>query len=217
MKRVGVVLCGCGVNDGSEIHEAVLTLLALDRAGAAAVCFAPDKLQAHVINHLSGEEMPERRNVLVESARITRGAISPLSGAVADDLDALIVPGGFGVVRNLSNLADQGAEGDVDADLRRLTQAIHKQSKAIGFICIAPALLPKLIDTPLRLTIGTDTDTAEMIEDMGGIHVTCPVDDIVVDAENKVITTPGYMLATSIAEAAKGIDKLVSRVLEYTP
>ncbi len=216
MKRVGVVLSGCGVNDGSEIHEAVLTLLALDRAGAEAVCFAPDKLQSHVINHFSGDEMNEQRNVLVESARIARGHIRPLSEARADDLDALIVPGGFGAVRNLSDLAVRGEEGEVDADLRRLTQAIHKQSKAIGFICIAPALLPKLIDTPLRLTIGTDGDTAELVENMGGIHVTCPVDDIVVDAENKVITTPGYMLATSITEAAKGIDKLVARVLDFT-
>ncbi|WP_410013377.1 isoprenoid biosynthesis glyoxalase ElbB [Sodalis sp. C49] len=216
MKRVGVVLSGCGVNDGSEIHEAVLTLLALDRAGAQAVCFAPDKLQAHVINHFSGEEMTEKRNVLVESARIARGQIRPLAEARADELDALIVPGGFGAVLNLSDIAGKGNEGDVDADLRRLTQEIHKQRKAIGFICIAPALLPKLIDTPLRLTIGTDNDTAEMIEDMGGIHVVCPVDDIVVDADNKVITTPGYMLATSITEAAKGIDKLVARVLEFT-
>ncbi|HEY0207860.1 isoprenoid biosynthesis glyoxalase ElbB [Acerihabitans sp.] len=216
MKRVGVVLSGCGVNDGSEIHEAVLTLLALDRAGAQAVCFAPDKSQALVIDHFSGVETAEKRNVLVESARIARGQIRPLSEARADDLDALIVPGGSGVLLNLSDIGGQGTGGEVDADLRRLTREIHKQRKAIGFICIAPALLPKLIDTPLRLTIGTDNDTAEMIEDMGGIHVVCPVDDIVVDADNKVITTPGYMLATSITEAAKGIDKLVARVLEFT-
>lgn len=216
MKRVGVVLSGCGVNDGSEIHEAVLTLLALDRAGAQAVCFAPDKSQAVVIDHFSGVETAETRNVLVESARIARGQIRPLSEARADELDALIVPGGSGVLLNLSDIGGRGAGGDVDADLRRLTREIHKQRKAIGFICIAPALLPKLIDMPLRLTIGTDNDTAEMIEDMGGIHVVCPVDDIVVDADNKVITTPGYMLATSITEAAKGIDKLVARVLEFT-
>ncbi len=216
MKRVGIILCGCGVNDGSEIHEVVLTLLALDRAGAEAVCFAPNKCQSIVINHLSGEESHERRNMLVESARIVRGQIRPLSDARADELDALIVPGGFGAVSNLSDLALKGEDGGVDADLYRLVREIHKQSKSIGFICIAPALLPKLIDAPLRLTIGTDNDTAEMIEAMGGIHVTCPVDDIVVDAENKVVTTPGYMLATSIAQAAKGIDKLVARVLEMT-
>ncbi|NDL63561.1 isoprenoid biosynthesis glyoxalase ElbB [Acerihabitans arboris] len=216
MKRVGVVLSGCGVHDGSEIHEAVLTLLALDRAGAEAVCFAPDSMQAVVIDHFSGEKTTGQRNILVESARIARGHIRPLSEARADELDALIVPGGFGAVLNLSDIADKGAECGVDADLRRLTREIHKRRKAIGFICIASALLPKLLDTPLRLTIGTDIDTAEMIEDMGGIHVVCPVDDIVVDADNKVITTPGYMLAASIAEAAKGIDKLVARVLELT-
>ncbi len=216
MKRVGLVLSGCGVYDGSEIHETVLTLLALERAGAEVICFAPDKMQPVVINHFSGKEMPEKRNMLVESARLTRGAVHPLSEANADRLDALIVPGGFGAVRNLSDIAIKGIQGEVDADLRQLTRQIHKQNKAIGFICIAPALLPKLIDTPepLRLTIGTDSDTAEMIDDMGAIHVVCPVDDIVVDAENKVVTTPGYMLATSLSELAKGIDKLVSRVLQ---
>src|SRR5476649_2703351 len=148
MKRVGVILCGCGVNDGSEIHEAVLTLLALDRAGAEAVCFAPNKFQSTVINHLSGEETHERRNVLVESARIARGHVSPLCDARADELDALIVPGGFGAVHHLSDLALKGEQGDVDADLRRLAREIHKQAKPMGFICIAPALLPKLIDMP---------------------------------------------------------------------
>lgn len=214
MQRVGVVLSGCGVRDGSEIHEAVLTLLALDRAGVEAVFFAPDKPQLIVVNHLSGEKTPERRNVLAEAARIARGHIRPLSEARADELDALIVPGGFGAVINFSDIADKGVKGTVDADLCRLTQEIHKQGKAMGFICIAPVLLPKLLGMPLRLTIGNDNDTAEMVEGMGGIHVICPVDDIVVDAENRVVTTPGYMLANSIGELAKGIDKLVARVLE---
>lgn len=214
MKRVGLILCGCGVNDGSEIHETVLTLLALERAGAEVVCFAPDRPQAVVINHVTGEEMAESRNMLVESARLVRGPVHPLSDADADTLDALIVPGGAGAVRNLSNIVELGEEGEVDSDLQHLTRQIHKQNKPLGFICIAPALLPKLLDIPLRLTIGTDGDTAELIDAMGGIHVVCPVDDIVIDAENKVITTPGYMLATSVAELVKGIDKLVARVLE---
>ncbi|MGL5384896.1 MAG: isoprenoid biosynthesis glyoxalase ElbB [Enterobacterales bacterium] len=214
MKQVAVVLSGCGVYDGAEIHEAVLTLLALDRAGAQAVCFAPDKSQLHVINHLSGEEMPESRNILLESARITRGNIRPLSQADAGQLDALIVPGGFGAAKNLSSFATQGAECSVDPELSKLIREMHKLNKPIGFMCIAPALLPKVIDQPLRLTIGNDPDLGEVIDAMGGEPVICPVDDIVVDIENKVVTTPAYMLAQSIGEAARGIDKLVSRVLD---
>lgn len=213
MKRVGVVLSGCGVFDGSEIHEAVLTLLALDRAGAQAVCFAPDKAQSHVINHLTGEVTDENRNVLLESARIVRGKIQPLSAADPQQLDALIVPGGFGAAKNLSDFATQGVACRVDESLQLLTREIYKQNKPIGFICISPALVPRLLGKPVRVTIGNDIDTAERIEDMGGTHVVCPVDDIVVDAEHKVVTTPAYMLANSIGEAAKGIDKLVERVL----
>ncbi|SMB48869.1 isoprenoid biosynthesis protein with amidotransferase-like domain [Serratia proteamaculans] len=216
MKNVGVVLSGCGVYDGTEIHEAVLTLLALDRAGAQAVCFAPDKPQLDVINHLSGDEMPELRNVLVESARIARGKVQPLSQADASQLDALIVPGGFGAAKNLSSFASEGAECWIDKDLAKLTQQMHKANKPIGFMCIAPALLPKLLDQQVRLTIGNDPDLGEVIDAMGGEPVICPVDDIVVDVENKVVTTPAYMLAKSIGEAASGIDKLVSRVLDLT-
>ncbi|MEC5319943.1 isoprenoid biosynthesis glyoxalase ElbB [Brenneria populi subsp. brevivirga] len=214
MKRVGIVLSGCGVYDGSEIHEAVLTLLALDRSGAQAVCFAPDKPQSDVVNHLTGDVTSENRNVLVESARIARGKIQPLCGADARQLDALIVPGGFGSAKNLSDFAIQGAACQVDENLKILTQEIHKQNKPIGFICISPALLPKLLGEPIRVTIGNDADTAEIVEEMGGIHVVCPVDDIVVDTERKIVTTPAYMLANSIGEAAQGIDKLVARVLD---
>lgn len=214
MKKVGVVLCGCGVYDGSEIHEVVLTLLAIDRAGAEAVCFAPDKEQLHVINHLNGEVTGEKRNVLAESARITRGKIQPLSSADPQQLDALIVPGGFGAAKNLSDFATRGADCEIDKELKILAREIHKKNKPIGFICIAPAMLPKLLDTSVRLTIGNDMGTAQAIEAMGGVHVECPVDDIVVDVAHKVVTTPAYMLANSISEAASGIEKLVARVLE---
>lgn len=213
MKKVGVVLSGCGVYDGAEVHESVLTLLALAKQGAEAVCFAPDKSQADVINHLSGESMPETRNVLIEAARIARGNIQPLTQANADELDALIVPGGFGAAKNLSNFASQGSECRVDEALKDLAQQMHAAGKPLGFMCIAPAMLPKIFDFPLRLTIGTDIDTAEVIEEMGGEHVPCPVEDIVVDEDNKIVTTPAYMLAQNIAEAAVGIEKLVERVL----
>lgn len=216
MKKVGVVLSGCGVYDGAEITESVLTLLALSRGGAQAICFAPDKVQSDVINHLTGEAMADSRNVLIEAARIARGDIHPLNMAKAEALDALIVPGGFGAAKNLSNFATQGSQCEVDDDLKALALQMHQQGKPLGFICIAPALLPKIFDFPLRLTIGTDIDTAEVIEEMGGEHVPCPVEDIVVDEDNKIVTTPAYMLAQTIAEAAAGIDKLVARVLVLT-
>lgn len=216
MKKVGVVLSGCGVYDGAEITESVLTLLALSRVGAQAICFAPDKVQSDVINHLTGEAMADSRNALIEAARIARGDIHPLNMAKAEALDALIVPGGFGAAKNLSNFAAQGSQCEVDDDLKALAQQMHQQGKPLGFICIAPALLPKIFDFPLRLTIGTDIDTAEVIEEMGGEHVPCPVEDIVVDEDNKIVTTPAYMLAQTIAEAAAGIDKLVARVLVLT-
>lgn len=215
MKQVGVVLSGCGVYDGAEIHKAVLTLLALDRADVQAVRFARDKTQLHVINHLSGDEMPEVRNVLLESARITRGKIQPLSLTDATLLDAVIVPGGFGAAKNLSSFAKEGAGiVTVDKDLAELIQQMHKMHKPIGFMFIAPALLPKILPHQLRLTIGNDPDLGEVIDAMGGEPVICPVEDIVVDIDNKVITSPAYMLAQSISEAGRGIEKLVSRVLD---
>ena len=216
MKKIGVVLSGSGVYDGSEIHEAVITLLAIAREGAEAVCFAPDKPQTDVINHLTGEPMGESRNVLIEAARIARGAIFPIAQASINDLDALIVPGGFGAAKNLSSFASLGSESVVDPDLKRLALEMNQAGKPLGFMCIAPAMLPKIFAFPLRLTIGTDIDTAEVLEDMGAEHVPCPVDDIVVDEDNKVVTTPAYMLAQNIAEAAAGIEKLVSRVLVLT-
>ncbi|MGY0160100.1 isoprenoid biosynthesis glyoxalase ElbB [Edwardsiella tarda] len=216
MKRVGVVLSGCGVFDGSEIHEAVLTLLALSRAGAQAVCLAPDREQTQVIDHRSGEAVAERRNMLAEAARIARGEVTPLAQGDASQLDALIVPGGFGAAKNLSSLASDGAACWVDSDLQRLVRELHQAGKPLGFICIAPALLPKLLGAPVRVTIGNDTGTIAAIEAMGGQHVACPVDEIVVDTAQRVVTTPAYMLAGSITEAAQGIDKLVAQVLEMT-
>ncbi|MCS3433231.1 isoprenoid biosynthesis glyoxalase ElbB [Klebsiella sp. BIGb0407] len=216
MKKIGVVLSGCGVYDGSEIHEAVLTLLALAHSEAEAVCFAPDKAQSEVINHLTGDKVEQKRSILQESARITRGNVRPLHEARAEELDGLIVPGGFGAAKNLSTFATEGIDCTVDSDLTRLVRDCHAQGKPLGFMCIAPVMLPKILDIPLRITIGTDIDTAEMLEDMGAEHVPCPVDDIVVDEEHKIVTTPAYMLATRIDEAAAGINKLVSRVLVLT-
>lgn len=213
MKKVALILSGAGVFDGSELHEAVLSLLALDRAGAQVQCFAPDIPQHHVINHLTGEVMHESRNVLVESARIARGAIKPLSQAEARDFDAAVLPGGFGAAKNLCDFAFKGADCTVNPELERFLKAMAAAKKPVGFICIAPALIPRIYGQGVECTIGTDAQTAAVIAAMGGVHQPCPVSGIVVDEARRCVSTPAYMLAGSIKEAAEGIDALVARVL----
>jgi enhancing lycopene biosynthesis protein 2 len=215
-KKIGVILSGCGVFDGSEIHEAVLTLLAIDRAGALAVCCAPNIKQAHVINHLTGSESPgEARNVLTESARIARGKIRDVAGLKASEIDALIFPGGFGAAKNLCDYAFKGTDCVVNPDVARLAREVHAAGKPIGAVCIAPVLAAKLFggEAP-DLTTGTDKNTAKDIEKMGAKHVDCPVEEFVVDRQRKLVSTPAYMLAQSIKEAAEGIEKLVRAVIE---
>jgi enhancing lycopene biosynthesis protein 2 len=214
--RVGVILSGCGFKDGAEIHESVLTLLALDRAGVETACFAPDIPQAKVVNHLTGETSPETRNVLVESARIARGAITDVKQADADALDALILPGGFGAAMNLCNFAEKGPEAEVNEDVAALVRAVHAAGKPIGAICIAPALIARVLGkagSP-TLTIGTDAGTAGAIEACGARHERCAVEDFVVDAEQRIVTTPAYMLGPTIRHVAEGIGRCVDEVLE---
>lgn len=215
-KKVGVVLSGCGVYDGAEIHESVITLLALDRHGGEAVMCAPDAPQMHVVNHLTGDVAEgEERNVLVESARIARGAITDVKDVSADDLDALILPGGFGAAKNLCDFAVSGADCEVNADVAALVRAVHKQGKPVAAVCIAPALLAKVLgDESPELTIGNDAGTASALEAMGAAHVECPVREFVVDRDRKIITSPAYMLAQSISEAADGIEGTVKALLE---
>lgn len=213
MTKVAVILSGCGVFDGAEIHESVLTLLALDRAGARYSCFAPNIDQMHVVNHLTGEVAEgESRNVLVESARIARGDIKDIAKANSDDFDALILPGGFGAAKNLCDFAVKGAECTVQPDVERFIKAMAEAGKPVGFVCIAPAMVPRIYGNA-TVTIGTDADTAAAIESMGGVHVACPVREYVVDEEHKLVSTPAYMLAQNISEAAEGIEKLVHEVL----
>jgi enhancing lycopene biosynthesis protein 2 len=212
---VGVILSGCGVYDGAEIHEAVITMLALDRAGVTIRCMAPNVQQMHVVNHLTGE-MPasESRNVLVEAARIARGKIEDLATVSIESLDALILPGGFGAAKNLCDFAVKGADCTVHADVARVVRGVHAAKKPIGAICIAPALIAKLLgDEKPHVTIGSDKKTAEAIEQMGACHKACGVEGTVVDAKHKLVTTPAYMLANSISEAAAGIEKLVGEVV----
>ncbi|MFI8374697.1 isoprenoid biosynthesis glyoxalase ElbB [Pseudomonas helleri] len=215
-KKVAVILSGCGVYDGAEIHETVITLLRLDQRGAKVQCFAPNIAQHHVINHLTGEEMPESRNVLVESARIARGDIKDISEANVEDFDALIVPGGFGAAKNLSDFAFKGTECAVQPDVLALAEAFAEAGKPIGLMCISPAIAAKIYGPGVVCTIGKDADTAAAVSKMGGEHHECDVSEIVEDKARKLVSTPAYMLANSISEAASGINKMVDRVLELT-
>jgi enhancing lycopene biosynthesis protein 2 len=213
-KKVAVILSGCGVQDGAEIHESVLTLLRLNQRGAEVKCFAPNIAQHHVINHLTGEEMPETRNVLVESARIARGAIEDIREADISEFDALIIPGGFGAAKNLSNFAAEGSSCKLQAEVLAMAEAFAEAGKPIGLICVSPALAAKIYGPGVTCTIGNDPDTVAKITKMGGNHEECDVADIVEDKDRKLVSTPGYMVANSIGEAAAGINKLVDRVLE---
>lgn len=215
-KKVAVILSGSGVYDGAEIHESVITLLRLDQRGAQVQCFAPNIAQLHVINHLTGEEMPETRNVLVESARIARGNIKDIREADVDDFDALIVPGGFGAAKNLSNFAVEGAGCAVQPEVLALAEAFAEAGKPVGLMCISPALAAKIYGPGVTCTIGNDADTATAMNKMGASHEDCAVTDIIEDKARKLVTTPAYMLAQNISEAASGINKLVDRVLELT-
>lgn len=214
MAKVAVILSGCGVFDGAEIHESVLTLLALARLGQPYECLAPNKDQMHVINHLTRQPTGEKRNVLVESARIARGEIKDLAAARAADYAAAILPGGFGAAKNLCDYATAHAQCHVDAAVSGFLKELHAAGKPIGAICIAPVIVARLLghEHP-QLTIGTDPGTAGHLKDMGAEHVACGVDQIVVDGKHRIVTTPAYMLAHSIAEAAAGIERLVGEIV----
>ncbi|HEX37822.1 MAG TPA: isoprenoid biosynthesis glyoxalase ElbB [Candidatus Cloacimonetes bacterium] len=214
--NIGVVLSGSGWKDGTEIHEAVCTLLALDNAHAGIIMMAPDKEQMDMINHLTNEPVEnETRNVLLESARIARGEVVPIKEVTASELDGLIIPGGIGAMKNLCNYAVKGMNMQVDPDLEKLLKDMHEQSKPLGFICIAPMIAAKVFGAEHpKITIGNDQGTAQKIEAFGAQHVDCDVQDIVVDENSKIVTTPAYMLGPSISYINKGITKLVNTILE---
>jgi len=214
-KKIGVVLSGCGVRDGSEIHEAVLTLLAIDRNNAEAVCMAPD-IEVPETNHLTMQETGARRNVLVESARIARGNIRDIKDVRAADLDAVIFPGGFGAAKNLCNFAEKGAAASIQPEVARLLKEMAAANKPIGAICIAPVVIAATLGKEYapQVTIGTDAGTAAAIAETGSLHLDCPVTEFVVDKKNKIVSTPAYMLAEHISEAAEGIEKAVKAVID---
>lgn len=214
--RVAVILSGCGVHDGSEIHESVAALLALDRAGARLVCAAPNVPQPHVINHLTGEINPhDSRNVLVESARIARGSVVDLATVRVTDIDAAVFPGGYGAAKTLSDYASRGRDAQVHPEVARLVREMHAARKPMAFFCIAPVLAARVLgEFHPRITIGTDAAVAADLEAWGARHQSCQVQDIVVDHEHKIVSTPAYMLATRISEVAAGIERAVRAMLE---
>lgn len=211
-KKIAVVLAGCGVYDGAEIHEATLTLLAIHQQGAEYQCFAPDMEQAHVINHLTGEEMAESRNVLVESARIARGNIRSLSTFKAAEFDAILFPGGFGAAKNLCDFAFRGAACTVNPDVEKAVRAMSKAHKPIGALCISPVVITRILGD-VAVTIGDDRETARAIEAMGGTHQVKSHGEITVDSRHKVVTTPCYMLDATISQIYDGASKVVQAIL----
>jgi enhancing lycopene biosynthesis protein 2 len=218
-KRIGVVLSGCGAQDGAEIHEAVLTLLALDRAGAEILCMAPDRDQAEVVNHRTGQPTGERRNMLTEAARIARGKIHAVAEVRAADLDGIVLPGGFGAAKNLCTFAADGPGCTVDADVARLLRDLHAAGKPIAALCIAPAVLAAVFGQSLHpeLTIGNDPGTAQALEKMGARHRPADVTEVVVDREHRFVTTPCYMYDARIREVAAGAEQAVQALLALAP
>ncbi|RUT78458.1 isoprenoid biosynthesis glyoxalase ElbB [Ancylomarina longa] len=211
-KKFAVVLSGCGVYDGSEIHEATLSMYAISKNGGEYQIFAPNIDQYHVINHLTGEEMAEKRNVLVEAARIARGNIKDLQEFRAADYDAILFPGGFGVAKNLCTFAFKGADCEVNEDVERVLKAMHSARKPIGALCIAPALIAKILGA-VEVTIGNDAATAEAITKMGATHVNTGHGETVFDKENKIVTTPCYMLDATIAQIGDGAENVVKTIM----
>lgn len=212
MKKFAVILSGSGVYDGSEIHEATLSLYAIMKHGASYEIFAPDIKQHHVINHITGTEMKEERNVLIESARIARGQIKPMSAFKQAEFDALLMPGGFGAAKNLSDFAFKGAEAGVHFEVKNAIQEMNRAGKPIGALCIAPALIALTLDD-VDLTVGNDKDTAEALEKLTAHHIETTHGEVVHDKEANVFTTPCYMLDANIMEIAAGAENIVKAIL----
>jgi len=214
MAKVGVILSGSGYLDGSEIREAVLTLLALEKVGIDYECLAPDVEQMDVVDHLTGSAVSGvTRNVMQEAARIARGAVRATGRADAGQFDGLVIPGGYGAAKNLCNFATAGPDCEVEESVARLVNDSHALGKPIGFICIAPAIAARLIPG-VKLTIGTDAGTAAALEKMGANHVECFSDSFVVDDAQMVLSTPAYMCDASIPQIAHGIEEMVRKLGE---
>ncbi len=214
MKKIAVILAGCGKADGSEIHEATMTLLAINQQGAAYQIFAPNIPQHDVVNHLTGETMDEKRNVLVEAARIARGNIKDLSEYKATDFDGLVIPGGFGAAKNLCTFAIEGENMNVNDEVKKVIRTTHKAHKPIGALCIAPVILAKVLQGSL-VTLGEDEGIAKIVANWSSKHKNTTHGEIIADEANKVVSTPCYMLDAQIKDIYNGATALVKKVLEW--
>jgi len=215
-KKVAVILSGSGVNDGSEIQESVSVLIHLSRAGVETRCFAPDKQQADVINHIKATTSDETRNVLVESARIARGKVKALSQLKADEFDAIVFPGGYGAAKNLCTFAKDGEHCSVEPDVARVIKEFHQAKKPIGLLCVAPVIAAKLFPG-VKVTVGNeDKDINDAITRMGAKPQPAGVTDVVVDEVNNIVSSPAYMCTTSVHKVYDGIGKLVETILGLT-
>lgn len=213
MKKFAIILAGSGVYDGSEIHEATLTMLAIMQHGGSYQCFAPDVDQHHVINHLNGEEMNETRNVMIESARIARGDVKNISEFSAGDFDVLIMPGGFGVAKNLCDFAFKGADCTVNPQVAQVVKAMHDAGKPIGALCISPVVVSKVLGD-VELTLGQDEGAIAGVEKMGSKHIMTTHGEVVIDKKNKIFTTPCYMLDANILQIYDGATNIVKAILD---
>lgn len=215
-KKVAVILSGCGVYDGADVNEVVLTLLALESSQVTYQCFAPDMLHHHIINHITGEVSHQERNVLVEAARMVRGEIKAVAECHSREFSAVIVLGGAGVAINLSDFAFKGPDCDIHSETLEVLNSFKDENKPAGYLSIAPVLAPLIYGEGVELTIGNDRDTIEILESMGAVHKRTSYHETVVDVKNSLVTTPAYMVATSLVEAKAGIDKLVKEVLSMS-
>jgi enhancing lycopene biosynthesis protein 2 len=214
MKKFAVILNGCGHLDGSEIHESVMTLLAIDRQECSYTIFAPDMPQYHVMNHLTRQPMEGERNMMVEAARIARGNIREISEYRPADFDALVIPGGFGVAKNLFTYAIDGVNAKVLDSVRKAIVDTHNARKPIGALCISPVLVTKVLGD-ITVTVGSDPGTIADVEKMGASHVNTNITEVISDKQNLIFTTPCYMLDATIADIADSAENLISTMLEY--
>jgi enhancing lycopene biosynthesis protein 2 len=218
--RIGVLISGCGVYDGAEIQEVVLTLLAIEEMGAEAVCISIDEPQHHVVNHLTGEELPESRNMMIEAARISRGKVSEIGQIAPSDIDGLVIPGGFGSAKNFTDWAFRGPEGIINPKVKLLIVNMINIGKPIAALCVSPVVVAKALEGSSlnpSLTIGSDKEASPYdissfsvgLEQTGATIAMKSVREILVDTENKIITAPCYMMDASITDVRKNIRSAV--------
>lgn len=223
--KIGVLLSGCGVYDGSEIQEAVFTLLAIDENQAEAICFAPDIEQHHVINHRTGEEMDEIRNVLTESARIARGNIGSLAGVNSDDIDALVIPGGFGAAKNLTKWAFEGPDGEILPDVKRIINEMVANGKPVAGLCMGPTVIAKALESSgvkVTLTVGTTEapspyeigEISAGMEKAGATAVMKTIEEIEVDHDNLIVSAPCYMMDATVTQIRNNIKDAIDKLVE---